>query len=392
MSYEPRGSRSSLGYSRRPVPVTELEIERERVNLQDELYNLEYEMKYLGDIPGVSMDTDTTNRTEVLKIIDRGKKQGLIPLHLSYDHDALLYLNKYTIKVAKRDGQDQVLLKLPCMEIAQCCYVKEDGVHILAIKHGTQESLNLAVLHCETQAIAESFCSLVSHCFQLVYTDVMIELIEDTIDKAIVKDESISVSSSSTPTGNAKPSFYTRSITNLPALDSPRHSNQAPSDISRASNESSQAEVLRDYMWQLHTKLKFDELAKFSNLLKSWNYSSNRLPEFCEKLLNLYGPERKHLLAGMFPFIPERDCPYFENFLKQHDINLPENGTGTLNSIQGLPTYYSRSVSEASIASNAANSSDADLTSRADSVLDAIGKKMERIDLSVGDPTQYYIG
>ena len=35
-----------------------------------------------------------------------------------------------------------------------------------------------------------------SHCFQLVYTDVMIELIEDTIDKAIVKDESISVSSS----------------------------------------------------------------------------------------------------------------------------------------------------------------------------------------------------
>ena len=44
-SYEPRGSRSSLGYGRRPVPVTELEIERERVNLQDELYNLEYEMK-----------------------------------------------------------------------------------------------------------------------------------------------------------------------------------------------------------------------------------------------------------------------------------------------------------------------------------------------------------
>ena len=49
-------------------------------------------------------------------------------------------------------------------------------------------------------------------------------------------------------------------------------------------------------------------------------------------------------------------------------------------------------MSEASISSNTANNSDADLTSRADSVLDAIGKKMERIDLSVGDPTQYYIG
>ena len=44
-SYEPRGSRSSLGYGRRPVPVTEPEIERERENLQDEFYNLEYEMK-----------------------------------------------------------------------------------------------------------------------------------------------------------------------------------------------------------------------------------------------------------------------------------------------------------------------------------------------------------
>ena len=45
--------------------------------------------------------------------------------------------------------------------------------------------------------IAESFCSLMDHCFQLVYTEVMIDLIEDTIDKAIVlKDETISVSSS----------------------------------------------------------------------------------------------------------------------------------------------------------------------------------------------------
>ena len=47
-------------------------------------------------------------------------------------------------------------------------------------------------------------------------------------------------------------------------------------------------------------------------------------------------------------------------------------------------------MSETSISSNVAISNDLDLNS--DSVLDAIGKKMERIDLSVGDPTQYYIG
>ena len=33
------------------------------------------------------------------------QKQGLIPLHLTLDHDAVLYLNKYIIKVAKRDVQ-----------------------------------------------------------------------------------------------------------------------------------------------------------------------------------------------------------------------------------------------------------------------------------------------
>lgn len=386
MSYEPRGSRSSLIYSRRPVPVSEQDIEREKVNLQDDQCNIEYEMKYLGDIPGVSMDTDTTNRTEVLKIIDRGKKQGLIPLHLTLDHDAVLYLNKYIIKVAKRDVQDQVLLQLPCNEIAQACYVKETGLHILAIKHGTQESLNLAVLHCESQAIAESFCSLVSHCFELVYKDVMIDLIADTIDKAIQnqKDESTgSVSSRSTPT--RKPQFETDSIRNRYPVDY-----GAGSNISTDSTESRQAQYLKDYMRQLHTKLSIDELTMFSNLLKSWNYSSSRLPEFCDKLLNLYGPGRKHLLAGMFPFIPERDCPYFENFLKQNDINLPDNGTGTLNSYQGFPAYHTRSVSETSISSNVAIGNDLDLNS--DSVLDAIGKKMERIDLSVGDPTQYYIG
>ena len=54
--------------------------------------------------------------------------------------------------------------------------------------------------------------------------------------------------------------------------------------------------------------------------------------------------------------------------------------------------YFRRSESEVSIGSNVANSNDLDRTSRADSVLDAIGKKMERIDASVGDPTQYYIG
>ena len=85
------------------------------------------------------------------------------------------------------------------------------------------------------------------------------------------------------------------------------------------------------FPFQLHTKLKFDELAKFSNLLKSWNYSSNRLPEFCEKLLSLYGPERKHLLAGMVDLTLK-----FINFrtLENFALNTPKIQTKRPNHIQ----------------------------------------------------------
>ena len=48
---------------------------------------------------------------------------------------------------------------------------------------------------------------------------------------------------------------------------------------------------------QLHTKLNADELRRFAQLLKAWQ---TNLPfaDFCDRVLELYGHDRKYLLSG----------------------------------------------------------------------------------------------
>lgn len=383
-----RSSRSSLVRNEelRPLRTPELTSRGLRIDLnyfeEKDHHYVEFEAKYLGNIPGVPSETDTTNRTEVLKIIDRGKKQGLIPLHLTTEHDAILYLSKEKVQVNRRDLKEDLLLHLPLHEIAHVCYVLEERLHILAIKHGTPERLNLAVLLCDSKETAEAICVLVSCCFHVVYSAVMIDLIEDTIDIAI-RDDNRSFTSDSTTTGQ-HPQFVSGSCKSLEP--------DSPGPMGSEISGESQAEVLREYMWQLNSKLKPEELKAFSTYLKNWNYSSNKLQEFCENLFKLYGLERKHLLAGMYPFIPERDCQYFEKFLKQHDVSLP--GHGTLSGLHGYPPqFYTRSISDISINSNTGESSNTDFGTTADfdSELDAMGKNLERIEVSVGETTQSYL-
>ena len=49
---------------------------------------------------------------------------------------------------------------------------------------------------------------------------------------------------------------------------------------------------------QLYKKLSNEELQMFAALVKKWRNNSISFPEFCDKILELYGPPRKHLLAG----------------------------------------------------------------------------------------------
>lgn len=48
---------------------------------------------------------------------------------------------------------------------------------------------------------------------------------------------------------------------------------------------------------QLHARLSGPELRQFAILLRRW-HTDLPFTEFCQKVFELYGPERKYLLAG----------------------------------------------------------------------------------------------
>nr|KAG5698353.1 hypothetical protein BaRGS_010939 [Batillaria attramentaria] len=85
-------------------------------------------------------------------------------------------------------------------------------------------------------------------------------------------------------------------------------------------------------MKKLHKELDAKELKHFAQALQDWQIQHDRFPEFCERVLQLYGESRKHLLAEMLPFIPSDNLTYFEEFLSRNGINLLAESASTLSS------------------------------------------------------------
>uniref|UniRef100_H3D198 CCM2 like scaffold protein n=1 Tax=Tetraodon nigroviridis TaxID=99883 RepID=H3D198_TETNG len=74
---------------------------------------------------------------------------------------------------------------------------------------------------------------------------------------------------------------------------------------------------------KLRNKLNPVELQHFALLLRDYRLGSN-VEHFCCELLRLYGDNRKFLLLGMRPFIPDKDVGVFESFLES--IGIREGG------------------------------------------------------------------
>uniref|UniRef100_A0A8C3G2T7 CCM2 like scaffold protein n=2 Tax=Cyclopterus lumpus TaxID=8103 RepID=A0A8C3G2T7_CYCLU len=80
---------------------------------------------------------------------------------------------------------------------------------------------------------------------------------------------------------------------------------------------------MQEYMITLRNKLSPVELQHFAVLLREYRLASN-IDHFCSALLQLYGDNRKFLLMGMRPFIPDKDVGVFESFLES--IGIREGG------------------------------------------------------------------
>ncbi|XP_006715849.1 cerebral cavernous malformations 2 protein isoform X4 [Homo sapiens] len=241
---------------RRPLHTVVLSLP-ERVE-PDRLLSdyIEKEVKYLGQLTSIPGYLNPSSRTEILHFIDNAKRAHQLPGHLTQEHDAVLSLSAYNVKLAWRDGED-IILRVPIHDIAAVSYVRDDAAHLVVLK--TDDSSTKVDIKETYEVEASTFCF----------------------------PESVDV-------GGASPHSKT---------------------ISESELSASATELLQDYMLTLRTKLSSQEIQQFAALLHEYRNGAS-IHEFCINLRQLYGDSRKFLLLGLRPFIPEKDSQHFENFLE----------------------------------------------------------------------------
>ncbi|XP_067935051.1 cerebral cavernous malformations protein 2 homolog [Watersipora subatra] len=340
--------------ARRPLHTFTLEAPeytiRPEILLKDGGY-YEKELRYAGIIRKVSFVLDSTNRTEVLRIIDRGIREGDIPYTTSMEHDAIFSLNVNNIKISKRDGDEETLLRIPIAEVANICYIQDDSQSLLALKYGNpaedREICKLAVMYADKPESAHEICSLVGQCFQIVYTEATMQAFDKNLEHNGTYSSHPGSTGTSTFTGNGPlrlhelvkptPQFMTsstvdRSVSSHSTVsvtssryNQRRRASESESDV--PDTVSTSDGVLREYMDKLPKKLNPEELKQFATLLHQWLTMGLPFEDFCNRVVSLYGPHRKNLLQGMRYFIPEKDAAFFEGVLEREGVVLDMEAT-----------------------------------------------------------------
>lgn len=360
---------------RRPLHTVSPSPAEHRVD-PDVLLNdyIEKEVKYLGQLTSIPGYLNPSSRTEILQLLDNAKRLHHLPAQLTQEHDALISLSAYNVKVVWRDRED-IILRVPIHDIAAVSYIRDDCLHLVLLKtapdpgispsqslsaesakvltsgplsecgSGPVESCCLVILATENKAAAEELCTLLGQVFQIVYTESTMDFLDRAIfDGASTPTRHLSLhSDDSSSKVEAKESFELDAgafcFQESPDADgnSPPHNKTA----SESELSATAAELLHDYMMTLRTKLSSEEIRQFAMLLHEYRNGAS-IHEFCINLRQLYGDSRKFLLLGLRPFIPEKDSQHFENFLETIGV---KDGRGIITDSFGR---YRRTMSTAS--------------------------------------------
>uniref|UniRef100_A0A1I7ZAR3 CCM2_C domain-containing protein n=1 Tax=Steinernema glaseri TaxID=37863 RepID=A0A1I7ZAR3_9BILA len=253
-----------------------------------------YKIKYAGLVPEISSDIDPSGRTDLLKILDKAKLNGHITAHASksdFAEDAIFDIYSYHIQIRSMENLE-VLLTVPVDMIASVGFVREEALNILPIKigerNGNREVYDLAVVYCQQSENAEVICRHLEDWFQQVYKEAVSSL--ESRDLSSFKRSSGSCAS---PLCD-RPQFITGSNTDLSiTIRNPTQSSPNTSDSGNT------ADLVNDYITMLSACLSHEELRQFATLMKRWQEGNMPILEFAQKLMELYGTERKHLLARM---------------------------------------------------------------------------------------------
>ncbi|XP_016053762.1 PREDICTED: cerebral cavernous malformations 2 protein isoform X2 [Miniopterus natalensis] len=354
---------------RRPLHTVVLSLP-ERVE-PDRLLSdyIEKEVKYLGQLTSIPGYLNPSSRTEILHFIDNAKRAHQLPGHLTQEHDAVISLSAYNVKLAWRDGEDTIL-RVPIHDIAAVSYVRDDASHLVVLKTaqdpgispsqslcaessrgltagslsesgvGPVEACCLVILATESKVAAEELCSLLGQVFQIVYTESTIDFLDRAIfDGASTPTHHLSLHSddSSTKVDMKEPYEIDASTFSFPeCVPTVPHAKT----VSESELSATAAELLQDYM--------LTEIQQFAALLHEYRDGAS-VHEFCINLRRLYGDSRKFLLLGLRPFIPEKDSQHFENFLETIGV---KDGRGIITDSFGR---YRRAVSSTSTSTSNGN-------------------------------------
>ncbi|NXP43023.1 CCM2 protein, partial [Leiothrix lutea] len=89
--------------------------------------------QYLGQLTSIPGYLNPSSRTEILHLIDNAKRAHQLPGQLSPEHDAVISLSAYNIKLVWRDGED-LILRVPIHDIASVSYIRDDSAHLVVLK------------------------------------------------------------------------------------------------------------------------------------------------------------------------------------------------------------------------------------------------------------------
>lgn len=317
---------------------------------------IEKEVKYLGQLTSIPGYLNLSSRTEILHFIDKAKQSHQLPGHLTQEHDAVLGLSAYNVKLAWREGED-IILRVPIHDITAVSYVRDDAAHLVVLKTvqdpgtspsqslcaessrglsagslsesavGPVEACCLVIMATESKVAAEELCSLLSQVFQIVYTESTIDFLDRAVfDGASTPTHHLSLHSDDSSTKVDMKDSYDADASTFCFPDSGDVGGLLPlpfcmqtsphsKTVSESELSTSATELLQDSMLTLHTKLSSQEIQQFAALLHEYRNGAS-IHEFCISLRQLYGDSRKFLLLGLRPFIPEKDSQHFENLLE----------------------------------------------------------------------------
>ncbi|CAN2389903.1 Cerebral cavernous malformations 2 protein-like [Pristimantis euphronides] len=194
---------------------------------------------------------------------------------------------------------------------------------------------NLIILAVENRDAAEESCALICQVFQIIYGDHSIECVDRAgyhytspperpwllrcdsshTEGTFSYDADFSCCSSFNGSHDTFEVHYSGESSPSFAVSE----QSLASGVSDSDQNGVALEQLQDYMITLRNKLAPMEIYRFACLLREYRLGMD-VKDYCRELLQLYGENRKFLLLGLRPFIPDMDIGYFEGFLESIGI------------------------------------------------------------------------